>query len=224
MCVYGDVLSSLASWNSLQMAAKDTGEAAGKAAGEAMDPDCIRFFLLDVFLCPATGFAYLMGVDASGGTVCCRTTGYFAHLYVHNPDTEDDPERTLEWARTIQQDPEVSGHLARDVGEHVGMDIVRQKLLFGYSPRAPYSAKFYCTVPEGFKKLTKLLKGKQTRVSVYEGDKDLRTAFLRENGLTMCAPVVVRGAGFPGPRQQRFSRCDLEILSLIHISEPTRPY
>jgi DNA polymerase delta subunit 1 len=192
------------------MDAKDTAMATATATDH-------KFFLLDVFLCPATGYAYLMGVEGSGSgrTVCCRVTGYSPHLYVHNPETEHDEQRTLEWARTVQQDPDVSGHLARDLGEHVGMDITQQKLLFGYAPQAPYSAKFYATTPEGFKKMAKVLKSKQTQARIYEGDKDLRLAFLRENGLTIGGPVVIRDGSIPGPRQQRFSRCDLEITCAL---------
>ena len=60
-----------------------------------------RFSLVDVYLCPLTSNAYLLGVTPDTQTIAVRVSGYRPYFYVHDPSIDQDRERVEILARTL---------------------------------------------------------------------------------------------------------------------------
>lgn len=169
------------------------------------------FSLLDVFVCPSSGYIYLLGVYPSRETVAVRVSGYRPYLFAHDRSIHDDQYRVRTWGKQLSE--KVMAHLATERGELLGIDVVHQKLLFGYSRIAPYTLKLHCKSPSSLVECGKQLK--KMGVKTYEHDKDLRLAFLREANLTMYGTITATACIRPGTNQQRFSRCSEEYYCNI---------
>lgn len=175
----------------------------------------MEFSLLDVYLCPSSGYGYLLGVKEDRTTVGVRLSGYRPYFYAHNPSIDKDKDRVQLWGETLSMNEKMIEFVANDKGSLIGIDIVNQKLLFGYSAEAPYMLKIYCQNAGAVKKCAKVIQDLGNKT--YEHDKDMRLAFLRENNLTMCGTISISAAATVGKsHQQPFSRCDHEYYANLN--------
>ena len=177
----------------------------------------VVFSLLDVFLCANSGFAYVLGVDSNKATVAIRISGYTPYFYAHDVNNDQDENQVIEWSKSIHQ--KVGGFLATEKGKYNGIDIAKQKLLFGYSDNIPITLRLYCNSSSTLTQCARAILN--SGFKTYEHEKDMRLAFLRENNLTMYGTITVQNPTPPKQKQQKFSRCDSEYycnISQVHCT------
>lgn len=165
-----------------------------------MEP--VTFTLTDVFICPSTGNVYLTGLQQQHSSVAVRVHGYYPFFFIRNTVCDTSEQRTKQCAQELSQ--LISSFTACEKGEFVGIDVVCQKLFFGYSAEPKYLLKIYCKTKNDIRSCVRTIKDQG--YDVLESDKDLTMAFLREQSLYIYGTITLHEYSEVSEKQ-RFSRC-----------------